>query len=486
MVHWQERAQKNELNYDEIMEYANIQGSIVSISNVMRTSSSIFELQHQKDSYLWHFEQLNMLLLRYIPGKPELKWCTTTSLLAENGVSFPPEIADTITKYIKFPGDSKEVVGGLLSNVMRVDVKGQFKPGQPISLKLSKRLGLNHLATLVDCLYEFLKPHLSQMEMLVFFRLQRSTMFKKYQKLYLEKELEASVTMQLSEAEEEPEKKMNVSILVRSLNRTKELLIKLTEGNATYNEIIAEGQLDLENLNIKYEFDVLNEFIRQMKYTPKSEVGLKGVRCILELLQLQGPIMKICEVCEQYSLNDCLQDPSLKKLMDLAKDLHSENSRQELTLNEAIQKMEKVRNLLFGNVSEGIGIQCLKLFDKVADSADFYQFIKDKGFDEAQGQEVFTQQYQLITAQLQHEEYDEQVLNHLFAAYEFMLPLMNVNQNFRSLMDAVVKLDTSNGLKELQTVNSNITLIKLWFSRAEVCGVLCDSLISCKFARPVC
>ena len=486
---WQDRVRARELNYDEIMIYANIQGGIQSIGDAISASSSILELQilqQQKNSFLQYFEQLNILLLKYIPGKPEVKWCTLSSLLAANGVSFPPELADAITKYVVFPGEPKAVVGGLLDNDMTPGTLGHFKPGHTVSLRLSKRLGLRELVKLVTDLQGFVEPILDRMEMLVFFKLHNSVMFEEYQKLYLDKgvrEMEEklrppiasirstfgnfpSVSLLPPEAEREKETKMSLPILVRSLDKTKELLIKLIEGNATYNEIIAEGRLDLENLNIDLEFDILSEFIVHLKQPLESEKGLLGVRCMLELFQYQRHIIKIRDVCEQYKLKGCLQDDNLRKLVDIAKDLGPEKSRRALTLNEATVKMSRVTKLLFSG--KDAKSHCLKLFDAVADSADFYRFIKDKKFTGPQGQAVFTQHYQLITAQLQHEEYEEHVLNHLVAAYNLILPFMDTSQDFSTLMEEVVELDTSNGLKQLETVNSNITLIQLWFSRAEV------------------
>ena len=487
---WHDRFRGKELNYDEIMLYANIQGGIQSIADAISVSSSMLDsqiLQQQKNAYLGYFEQLNILLLRYIPGKSEVRWCTLSSLLAENGVSLPLELEDTITKYVQFPGEPKEVVGGFLENEMPPGTLGQFKPIHNISLKLSKRLGLRELMRLVNDLQSFLQPILDWMEMLVFFKLHNSVMFEKYQKLFLEKGVSEqeerlrpkislmstfgafpSVSLQPAGAEEEQKAKMSLPILVRSLDWTKQLLIKLIEGNATYSEIIAEGQLDLENLDIEKEFSILGEYIVHLRQPLRNEKGLLGVRYMLELFQYQRHILKIRDVCEQYKLKACLKDKNLQGLVKLAEELGPEKSRRELTLNEATMKMGRVKKLLGG---ERVTSQCLKLFDAVADSAAFYQFIKHKRFGRGEGRVVFTQQYQLITAQLQHEEYDEQVLNHLFAAYKFMLPFMNTNHDFGALMEEVVQLDTSSGLKQLETVNSNITLIQLWFSRAEVCYI---------------
>ena len=64
----------------------------------------------------------------------------------------------------------------------------------------------------------------------------------------------------------------------------------------------------------------------------------------------------------------------------------------------------------------------------------------------------------------------EQVLNHLFAAFKLMAPFMDSRQDLGTLMSKVLALDVTNGLRQLETVNANITLIRLWFSRAEVSG----------------
>jgi hypothetical protein len=51
-----------------------------------------------------------------------------------------------------------------------------------------------------------------------------------------------------------------------------------------------------------------------------------------------------------------------------------------------------------------------------------------------------------------------------------MAPFMDSRQDLSTLMSKVLALDVTNGLRQLETVNANITLIRLWFSRAEVSG----------------
>ena len=111
---------------------------------------------------------------------------------------------------------------------------------------------------------------------------------------------------------------------------------------------------------------------------------------------------------------------------------------------------------------------CLKVFSAVANGAAFYQFIQEKQFVGEKGQALFHQQYQLITAQLQQEEYDDTVLNQLKAAFVFMTPFMDHEKSLKKLMTQVTQLDTSHGDIQLETVNENISLVRLWFSHAEV------------------
>ena len=187
---------------------------------------------------------------------------------------------------------------------------------------------------------------------------------------------------------------------------------------------------------------------------------------MLKLFQYIHHIRIIQSVCEQYQLQGCLKDPKLAKLLCQVEKLDLEENRAKLTPLNASEMMEEVEKILYPESKASP--HCLELFTSVRDSAGFYQFVREKRFVGKEGQAMFWQQYQLITAQLQHDEYDETVLNHLYAAFKLIQPFMDTNQNFQELMLQVLSLDITKGLKQLQTVNTNITTIKMWFSRAEV------------------
>ena len=272
---------------------------------------------------------------------------------------------------------------------------------------------------------------------------------------------------------------VSLHVLQRAINSTRELVMKLMQGTAAYSEIVAEGELNLENLNIAQEFNALQNFSAYLKPPLASYEGLAGVQSILELFQYVHHIRSIQSVCEQYQLKGCLEDPQLVELCKLAEDLTLEENRAKLTPLQASKEMEMVKKTLC--LGSKVSPSCLELLKVVGDSVDFYQFVRDKWFTGKQGQAIFQQQYQLVTAQLQHEEYDETVLNHLYAAFKLIEPFMDTHQGFQQLMSQVTSLDVTNGMKQLQTVNTNITLIPLWFSRAEVCGALQPSCVQCKY-----
>ena len=270
---------------------------------------------------------------------------------------------------------------------------------------------------------------------------------------------------------------VSISVLACSLEKTEELLIRMMKGEATYVEIIAKGALDLEKLDIEEEFVTLVNFVTILR---PRQAGFKDhpvMYSLLELFQYAKHIHCICEVCEQYHLEGCLQDEQLEELQSLVSDVKLEENRSKLTSNEASERMKRIKALLCIDSSEDNPKDAKKrfarlaVFPTIAASAEFYQFIHDKHFYGEKGQATFQQQYQLVTTQLQHEEYQEFVLNHLQAAFNLITPFMDDKQSFETLMKKVTSLDTTFGLKQLETVNANITLIQLWFSRAEVCLV---------------
>jgi len=513
---WHQRFNEQQVNYDEILFYANNQKELEKLLQTICTSSLVVEdTQSMKNMFLSAFEQLNILLIKYIPEKADTKWCTLLSLLQDRGVALPSHLLDPIEKHVVLPGEVK--AGELLEIPLPPNTSGGFQPpGQDISLKLTKDFTLHNLSKVVKGLHRFLLPLLDVLDMLIFFKLYPSKIFNEYLQFYLRKESEAevkkkynareseeweqnntatisaslhsplptllSVTMQSHPDDQSSVQGIPLAVLRRAMDSTHDLIMKLMQGTAAYSDIlIAKGKLNLEKLDIKQELSILRRSAMHFKPPVNSCEGLAGVGNMLELFQYIHHIKTIHSVCKQYQLQGCLRDRNLVELCNLEKNLSSEESRAKLTLLEASKNMERVKHLLCK-----ASLSSLELFTTVRDSSAFYQFVHEKQFVGDKGQAVFQQQYQLITAQLQHEEYNETVLNHLYAAFKIIEPFMDRNQSFHNLMSQVARFDVTIGLKQLKTVNSNITLIQLWFSRIEVSGTFTTTFMCVVQQRSIC
>ena len=485
---WNQKFMERQINYDEIVTYMSQHSQLKNLGQAICASSAIVDAEHAQDvqkMFLNDFERLNILLIKYIPGQPAAKWCTLPSLLQGWGVALPQYLLDLISQHVVFPGEER--VGELLQNSLSPSINEKFQLTHDISLKLTNALSLCKLSALVEELEAFLQPIVKVLNVLVFFKLYPSQMFNKYLEVYLMKEnrpeqrrqhndtndsaLSAPVpatSMQSCLKDQSALEGLPLHVLHKATNHTHDLIMRLIQGTAKYSEIIAEGEMNLESLNIEQEFNALHSFLAYLNISMASHEGLAGVRCMLELFQYIHLIWTIHSVCEQYQLQGCLKDIQLLELCELVKDLNLKENCAKLTPLDASKIMKSVKKILC--LDSMPFPHCLELFTAVQDSAAFYQFVCDKRFVGIKGKDVFLQKYQLITAQLQHEEYDETVLNHLPAAFAIIEPFMDTHQNFHQLMTQVINLDVTNGLKQLQTVNTNITLIRLWFFRTEVSG----------------
>jgi len=379
------------------------------------------------------------------------------------GIRLPKDLQKHIEQFIILPGGT--IRSSLQKHPMPPNTAGIFQPPQPISLILSEGFTFKLLAECIRDLKEFLSPIKGNMDMLIFFTLHDSMLFS----AHLNHELDAGNVR-------------DMNAFRQALMKVNLLLVKLGHGEVKYIEMTANGAIDLETLDIDKEFDILLKSEQYGKLPGiKNTQGLPNVRCMVNLSKVSSRIQVVRCVCEQYQLEKCLEDEDLQKLVLLSDELMSGEARASLTPQIAAEKMDTVRSLIdIKGRTTADNYEYLDIFSKIADSAEFYHFICEKGLTGEDGQARFNQQYQLITAQLQHEEYDEAVLNLLYAAYKLILPFTIKDQSFHSLLESVKQMLTTTSpidtekantdyLMQIETVNRNINLIKLWFSRAEVC-----------------
>ena len=314
-------------------------------------------------------------------------------MLNTYGIGLPENLQKCMEQFIVLPGENTSAA--LQRHPMSPSTNGKFQPPQPVSLMLSEGFTLKLLAECVRDIKAFLDPIKGNLDMLIFFTLHDSKLFSTYLKYEL----------QITNVQD-----MNAFRL--ALMQVKSLLVSLCNGEVKYIEMTANGAIDLDVLDIDQEFDILL-MSEQFGKLPgiKNTQGIPNVRCMVDLLKLASRIQVVRRVCEQYQLEKCLGDEELQKLVLLSDELMSGEARASLTPQIATEKMDAVRSLIGPTKGRATtdNYEYLDIFAKIADSAEFYQFICEKGFTGENGQARFHQQYQLITAQLQHEEYDEAV-----------------------------------------------------------------------------
>ena len=485
LQHWHVKFHHLNITYDEILSYFSDTINLYHVGETLCVSSLILGQQYlmkMKTDFVRDFESLNILLLCCVPGQLDAKWCTFPSLVEEYGICLRQEEQNFINSKVDFPGHRHQIPEDQLSSP--INISDRFITKHGISLRVHKSVTLKELSTVVQNIDHFQQPLLGHLKMLIFFKLNRSFLFDKYLRYYLAKSAESfevpQDTLQFddigfsidvpfapsSSCEQTSSQFVTMSMLVNALQSTCNLIDKIMNGTAAYYEITVGGSLKLEQLEIEREFTILSNYMQVCNLSCTPSKGLDGVQVMLELFQYTTHIKNIRSVCEQYHLENCLRDERLQELSEIMQHHTSEEDRSNTTPAVARDKMKRVKHILYqgGEVSS----KCLDIFAAMADSAAFYQFVRDKQFYGPQGLDTFLQQYQLITAQLQHEEYDEQVLNHLLAAFKVISPFMDTKSSLAGLMQKVTALNVDNGLKQLETVNKNITLIRLWFSRAEV------------------
>ena len=391
--------------------------------------------------------------------------CSLVFVLSEHGVWLPTDLSDLLRESVLFPRQQNHGIK-MVDQAPLPSITREFNPpSRTVKLRLSKTATLTVLDSLIDKVKEFVQPIAPYIDLLVYFKLHPNKIFN----AYFQKEVELQ-----SCKDQEGEEHVRLQVLKNALEHTVTLMERIMEGAATYGEIVAGGELSVladgsQKSFVDSSFDVEEEFrnlVRCSQFRNYSTGGIHRIKCLLKLLQLPHYVKMINRVCRQYNLNNCQVDADFKKVQEFALKLQIKEERSRITPTDAEIIWEEVEKIFC--LHEGASLKCLDIFSKVADSVDFYHFLEEKEFTGQKGEVLFRQQYDLVTAQLQHEEYNEMVLNHLYAAFKFISPFTDSGQTFNCLMSVVTSLDTREGLAQLDTVKKNMHLIRLWFSRAEV------------------
>ena len=381
--------------------------------------------------------------------------CTLLSVLENFEVDLPHPLKVRIGKYIAFPSRpgsaepwDKPVT--ILQNVPRSKAT-RANSRSNSTIRLCDTVSLKILRELNADLKSELHPILPYMDALVHFKFHPSDLFDTYKNYVSDTHANSR----------------DISCLSDILSETKQLLMSVLNGTATYAEVTANGKLILESFNMEDELEGALVFVDVKMDNIKD--SLAALKSLLKLFQFPDTLKVIRTVCEELSLTNCLQDAKFVQLVSIADQLASEEQRAILTPETAKPLCKEIEECL------GDTNRILRLFSKVLENVDFFLFLREHHFLDENGEQYFREQIQLTTAQLQHEEYDETVLNHLLAAYNYIAVFSDSKQSFSMLLESIAKLelDSNKELTQLDTIKNNMHMVQFWFSIAGVSNNKC-------------
>ena len=255
-----------------------------------------------------------------------------------------------------------------------------------------------------------------------------------------------------------------------AIKHTLALLHDMFLGSATFNSVTLNGAVDLSNTNqVDYELQLLADFAtsdlcHDLLQAPADLDGLYGLRCFVELDAINKYISTINEVLKNFKLDRCLASDEHKLLKVTADAM---KKKEKMTLKYASDKLAKLKSAL--HLKSQSDLTWLRLFEPVKRCTPFYQFAEQCNFTGPNGRELFLAQYRIVAPQVQHEEYNQAILHHLYGAYSYIALFFDKEVSFQDLMSAVMQMpDIDKGIENLKIVSEKFSLIKLWFSNVEV------------------
>ena len=260
--------------------------------------------------------------------------------------------------------------------------------------------------------------------------------------------------------------------LTEILKRVKSKLNNILTGDVTFLDIepIADA-----TKNFKYvvkEIKIMTSFPDFMKLGNTDAVVY--FENVVNLHQILEHIDSLFMFCQDFGLQECLKSQEMIRLREIVDEHANEKSWKEKTLKMFTEILTEVQNIFdiqptTENMSEKF--QFLSLFEPLnAHTKELRWFLNENNF-RGKGQVQFEQLLALVTQQLQHEDYNAEILTKLYAVFYVIAPLNNPDISFHKVIETVSRQEISTCLSQLRAVNNNIDLITMWFSRAEVCTI---------------
>ena len=268
-----------------------------------------------------------------------------------------------------------------------------------------------------------------------------------------------------------------VQVFHDALVKTEETLHKLlSNSDATYEDMTLCGHIRREDFQMIDEHDIENVAVCiiddvNSPQDCKTLDGFIGLHAFMKFFSYEHLLEKVCNVCTGLDLTGCLEDSDFKQIEQIWKE---RNSFEGLTLRKATDYVEVIEKCLMLPGTE----RCIELFNELLHSTEFYHFVRDRYYNRTETADPkekkqlaiisFRQTIEFVQHQLVNEDYEEQVLQKVLPAFDYILPFMDTEQSFHSLMQQVRELSHATKFEELKVVRENFQNIATWLRQVRI------------------
>ena len=389
-------------------------------------------------------------------------------------------MSDVLRKLgISYPADIQRQIGQLVILPEYFEISTarcpERLPSFPL-IELTNCSNMQSLAQLLTSLLKFINPLLRDLPAVVFLYIHDCKLFFRYTSFYFKQSKACDTSVKPTARRDDP----NYGKIVRTaevVSLALSLLQKVIDSSATLNEVFLDRTIDSSQIRIEHELMIWKQFISH-GFSAQSpipfDVSTHGLKGYMELQTIITNIPVISAVLKQFGLYNCQKSKKYTLLIDTTEKMENIGTMTIMQVKKLLSDVKETLHL------SGTDLSCFKLFQAVERNGPFYRFAERMGFTGPNGRDTFLSRYRMVAAQLQHEEYNQAVLHHLYGSYKYISPFFDREVHFEKLIEEIVQLpDISMGVIHLEQVAANIMMIKVLFENVEVsnCARTCRNKV---------
>ena len=382
---------------------------------------------------------------------------TVKSVLQNYGIIFPDDLnAELLSSVSQSSSHLKDDISSFESEESQEFVIVKYRAASGCTLAT--------IETFAEHLEIFLQPLIESMNVLTFNSLYNSQILKKCIEHFLAESNDSDSACTKT-------KMTKLNEAVKKANKFVELLMEDFGHILSMKDVTSIFKpADLVTLDLPRENKELRQFYK-LKCGDEIYIDVtEKLTTFLELDYACQRINSVHNVCCNYGLKNCFNDPVMRNLLQLS---YTVTGGKSINLDEAKGHVHFIKTSFEITERSLIDHPFFALFSHLEKGCPLYNFAFERGYGSEAGMDTFMQEHSLVTADLLFEEFHEDVLAMLIPAMELIIPFFDKTCNLVQLWENISKLGNVEGaIAHMLTVNANIDDVRSWFNQANVSSML--------------